>query len=287
MAADKFERVCIIGVGLIGGSLALEAREIGLFGEVVGYGRRRENLEDAVRMGIIDRFDTELSWAVGNADLVVLACPVGAFTDTAVKIAPALKSGAVVTDVGSVKGKLVEELEDLLQTKSFFVGGHPVAGSEKSGAVSAVKGLFKDKWCILTPTHRTDANALSLIKGMWEKVGMKVVEMDAYLHDKILAITSHLPHAVAYALMDAVLTLAEETPQALNYSAGGLHDFTRISASSPEMWRDIFSFNKKEVTRALDAFIRSILELKEMIVNDDGEAMRAVFEKTRLARGKK
>lgn len=287
MVAERFDRVCIVGVGLIGGSLALDAKEIGLFGEVVGYGRSRKNLEDAVGLGIIDRFEMELGEAVKDADLVLLACPVGAFTDITTRIVPQLKTKAVVTDVGSVKGKLVEELESLIQPKSFFVGGHPVAGSEKSGATSAIKGLFKNKRCILTPTSRTDADALTLVRQMWEKVGMQVVEMDAYLHDKILAITSHLPHAVAYALMDTVLTLMEKTPSALNYSAGGLHDFTRISASSPEMWRDIFLLNKIEVLNALDAFVKSILKLRDMIVNDDGEGMKALFEKTRSARSNK
>lgn len=287
MAADKFNKVCIIGVGLIGGSLALDARGIGLFGEIVGYGRSRKNLEDAVSLGIIDGFETELTRAVEGADLVILACPVGAFIETVSRMAPALKSGAVVTDAGSVKGKLVEDLENVLHPRAFFVGGHPVAGSEKSGAVSAMKGLFKNKRCILTPTPRTNAKALSAVRKMWEAVGMKVVEMDAYLHDKILAVTSHLPHAVAYGLMDAVLALAEETPEALNYAAGGLHDFTRISASSPDMWRDIFLFNKKEVLKTLDVFTKSILKLREMIVNDDGEGMKTLFEKTRWARGEK
>lgn len=284
MGAPKFNRVSILGVGLIGGSLALDAKAAGWFGHVTGCGRSIENLKRAKAAGIVDEYTTDQVEAVRSADLVVLAAPVAAFITIAKEIARALKEGAIVTDVGSVKGKLVEELEAALGSRVKFVPAHPVAGSEKSGAAAAIRGMFKGRRCILTPTSRTDAQALEIIKGLWQALGMTVVMMDPYRHDILLAATSHLPHLVAYTLVETVLRIKEKEPDVLDFAVGGFHDFTRIAGSSPEMWRDIFLLNSKAVLEMLDRFDDVAKGLREMIRRQDGESLLRLFERSREAK---
>lgn len=281
MGGAKFERVAIIGVGLIGGSLSLEARDTGWFGYVTGCGRTTPNLEVAKKAGIIDEYTNDPVEAVEGADLVILATPVTSIVGLAETIAPALKKGAIVTDVGSVKGEMVTELEEALGTDARLVAGHPVAGSEEFGAAAAVKGLFKGRRCILTPTDKTDKEALELITGLWQTTGMEVVEMDPFAHDRIMAAISHLPHLVAYALVETVLKLKESEPGVMDFAAGGFHDFTRIAGSSPEMWRDIFQLNSDAVLEILDSYNQVLADLKDLIERGDWEALEKTFERSR------
>lgn len=284
MAEHKFERVSIIGVGLIGGSLALDAKATGWFGHVVGCGRSIENLKVAKAAGVLEEYTIRQADAVRGADLVVLATPVATFKAIAKEIAPVIKKGAIVTDVGSVKGKQVGELEDAFGTGVKFVGGHPVAGSEKAGAAAATRGLFKGRICILTPTPRTDPQAMELIRGLWRAVGMTPVLIDPYRHDLLLAATSHLPHLVAYALVETILRMKETDPDVLDYAAGGLYDFTRIAGSSPEMWRDIFQLNSIAVLEMFDRFETVAKDLRNAIERQDWESLLRLFEKSRRAR---
>ena len=290
MGGAKFERVAIIGVGLIGGSLSLEARGAGLFGHVTGCGRTIPNLEVAKKAGIIDEYTNDPVEAVEDADLVILATPVTSIVGLAKTIAPALKKsakkGVIVTDVGSVKGEMVTELEEALGTNARLVAGHPVAGSEKFGAAAAVKGLFKGRRCILTPTDKTDKDALKLITGLWQTAGMEVIEMDPFTHDRIMAAISHLPHLVAYALVETVLKLKESEPGVMDFAAGGFHDFTRIAGSSPEMWRDILMTNRRAVLAAMDALDENLCHLRDLLSVGDAPGIEKFLASAKRRRDK-
>jgi prephenate dehydrogenase len=279
-----FSRMALIGVGLIGGSLALVAKEKGLVGEAVGFGRRKENLERAKALGAIDRAESELSSLLDRADLVVLATPVGTFEPLIKKMVPFLPEGCVITDVGSVKGKMVERLERLTPKGRFFVGAHPIAGKEKSGIEAASPRLFVGARCILTPTERTDRSALERVRALWEGAGSNIVEMDPGLHDRLLASVSHLPHILAYALMDALTRPPLAKEGLLEFSAGGLRDFTRIAASSEEMWRDIALLNREEILTAVDAYGEALDRIRKMIAEGDGEGLLKTFQKARATR---
>lgn len=276
-----FERVALFGVGLIGGSLSLDARRENLFGYVKASSRRRESLEAALKRGIADDITTDPVECARDADLVVLAVPVMAMEDLAAKIAPSLGEKTIVTDVGSVKGDMVEKIEKTIPYSSMFVPAHPVAGSERYGPDAAVEGLFKDKWNIVTPTEKTDRESVDKIRALWEGVGMKVSEMDPHRHDKVLAAISHLPHVVAYALVDAVMRINNEDPETVNLAAGGFHDYTRIAASSPEMWRDIFIMNSSSLRETIDMFKTALDELTEMIKNSRGGELEERLDEIR------
>jgi prephenate dehydrogenase len=279
-----FSRVAVIGVGLIGGSLALAGKEKGLVGEAIGFGRRRENLERAKRLGAIDRIETDLKKSVEGADLVVLATPVGTFESLLKEISSSLTKGSLVSDVGSVKGRLVERMERLTPKGSHFIGAHPIAGKEKSGVEASSSRLFVGARCILTPTTRTDRSGLKKISELWEGVGATVVEMDPLLHDRLLAAVSHLPHVLAYALMEALTQPPLAVEGLLGFSSGGLRDFTRIAASSPEMWRDIALLNDKEILSAIDAYRTTLDRIREMIAEGDNEELLKLFERAQKTR---
>jgi prephenate dehydrogenase len=273
--------MAVIGVGLIGGSLALALRRHRLVGQVVGVGRGTKNLAIARRLGIVDRATTDPVEGVHDADLVVLATPVGALAEVAKAIAHALEPGVVVTDVGSVKANVVRDVEPLLPPHARFVAAHPIAGTEESGAGAASAALFEGSRCILTPTPRTDPGALRKVRAMWRAVGAEVSEMDAAEHDRILAVVSHLPHAVAYALVNAVTATQAD---ALAYAGGGFRDFTRIAASHPEMWRDIMMANREGVLSGIDATMEELSRLRRFIEREDGEALFEAFDRARVAR---
>ncbi len=278
---SRFNRVSLLGAGLIGGSLALEGKNKGLFGHVVASSRRTETLDTALERGIADSATLDVVECVRGANLVVLAVPVVAMEKIAEAIAPALKSETIVTDVGSVKGRIVESIENILPYPSRFVPGHPVAGSEHFGPEAAVEGLFKGKQCILTPTKKTDPEALASVRGLWEAMGMQVVEMDPHRHDRLLATTSHLPHIVAYALVETLMNVKNTDPNVLDFTAGGFHDFTRIAASSPDMWRDIFLMNPSNLIEMIGKFTGSLDEMQKLIENRNGEGLRNRLEKAR------
>ena len=275
-----FERAAIVGVGLIGGSLALAARAAGLIGEVVGLGRSEANLAVARERGIVDRTVRDPA-DLGPVDLVVLAVPVRSTAAMARTLLPHLRAGTVVTDVGSVKGEVVTQCEAVLPADRPFVGAHPIAGSERAGAGAADAALFRGAPCILTPSARTDATALARVRALWEGVGARVLTMTPAAHDEALAWVSHLPHVVAYALV-AALARADSGLAAL--AGGSWRDATRVAASPAELWRDIFLANADAVLVATDAFAAELARLRAAVAAGDGPALQAVLEAAVAAR---
>jgi prephenate dehydrogenase len=285
-ASVHFKQVAIVGVGLIGGSLGMLLKRDGLADAVVGVGRRVENLKTAVELGAIDRYVSDARDGVRDADLVVLATPVDTYERHLKEWGPALKPGAIVSDVGSVKGALVQQAERLLPATVRFVGAHPIAGKEKTGVAAGSVTLFKGARCILTPTTRTDPQALAMIRALWEAAGSIVLTMDPMLHDKVLGAVSHLPHVAAFALINALTEVQQGTPELdlLAYSGGGLRDTTRIAASSPEMWRDIFLWNRENLVRQIEIYERHLRQLKRLIQSGDGPAIEQELERARRVR---
>jgi prephenate dehydrogenase len=279
-----FRKVVIIGVGLIGGSLAMVLREKGMAERVVGVGRGVDNLKVALSRGIIDEYTHDAKEAATGADLIIIATPVGTMGSVVEDIAPSLERGAIVTDVGSVKGPILEDIESIMPDGAFFVAAHPIAGTENSGAEAAFPTLFRDRVCIITPTARTDGEALEKVTKMWEATGSHVVRMDAERHDVILAAISHLPHIVVYALVNAVAGASGDGESILNYSAGGFTDFTRIASSSPEMWRDICLMNREALIKVIDSFQENVARMKDFIERDDGTALVEEFNKAKRFR---
>jgi len=281
-----FKQITVIGVGLIGGSLGLVARRKRLVKAVVGYGKRRGEMQRAIASGALDRYFLSLDRAVEGADLIVLATPVGTFEKICAAMTPHLKPGTIVTDVGSVKGALVTQIETLLPAGVSFVGAHPIAGRERSGVEAASIDLFAGHHCILTPTAKTSRRALNKVRAFWEAVGAGTMEMDPVEHDRIMATVSHLPHLVAYALMETVShpSLAKSDP--VRFSGGGLRDFTRIASSAPEMWRDIFLANRENVVHMVDLYIHALETIKKKIVARDGPGLVDVFTHARAVREK-
>lgn len=282
----RCERAAVVGVGLIGGSLALAARAAGLVGEVIGIGRSEANLAVARARGIVDRTVADPA-ALGPVDLVVLAVPLQSTAATAAALAPHLRPGTVVTDVGSVKAPIVAALEAALPAGCPFVGGHPIAGSERAGAAAADAALFQGAPCVLTPTPRTDPAALATVRALWEGVGAHVVEMAPAAHDEALAWVSHLPHALAYALVGA---LAAVDPGYSALAGGSWRDVTRIAASPAALWRDIFLANADALLAATDAFAAELARLRAAVAARDEAALltlleRAVAAKTGAAGG--
>mgnify|MGYP001576295794 CR=1 FL=1 len=268
-----FNKVTIIGVGLIGGSLARVLKDKGLAGEITGTGRSRETLELALRLGVIDRLGQGFARSVENAELVVLASPVGSFETVVREIASHLKKGAVLTDVGSVKGELVQKIEALLPDGVHYVPGHPIAGKEKFGVVEATASLFSGAKCILTPTKKTDPQALAAVRAVWEAAGAKVLVMDPDLHDKIFSAVSHMPHVAAFAMVSAVAELNTGTEDYINFSGAGFKDFTRIAGSSPEIWRDICLMNRDNIVEMLDRYLFSLSRFKRELLAGDGKKL--------------
>ncbi len=285
-ASVHFKQVTIIGVGLIGGSLGMLLKRDGLADAVVGVGRRVENLKTAVELRAIDRYVADATDGVRDADLVILATPVDTYERHLKEWGASLKPGAIVSDVGSVKGALVEQAENSLPKSVRFVGAHPIAGKEKTGVAAGTVTLFKGARCILTPTPRTDPQALRDIHALWEAAGSIVLTMDPMLHDKVLGAVSHLPHAAAFALINALAEVQQGTPELdlLAYSGGGLRDTTRIAASSPEMWRDIFLWNRDNLVAQIEVFERHLQQLKRLIQSGDGPAIEQELERAKRVR---
>lgn len=286
--ALHFNQAAIIGVGLIGGSLGMILRRKGLASRVVGVGRRIENLKTAVELGAIDRYVVDPKDGVKDADLVVLATPVDTYDRHLKEWASCLKPGTIVTDVGSIKGGLVEQSERAMPADVHFVGGHPIAGKEKTGVAAGSEQLFAGARCILTPTKRTNQQALEQVRIMWQEAGSIVLTMDPHLHDKILGAVSHLPHVAAFALMNALIDIRVQVPalDLAGHSGGGLRDTTRIAASSPEMWRDIFLWNRDNLVAFIEAYERSLGELKRLIRTGDAAGIEKALERAKQEREK-
>jgi prephenate dehydrogenase len=277
-------RLAIIGVGLIGGSFALALRRAGAVGEVVGCGRGRANLQRACELGILDRFTQDPAAAVWGADLVLLAVPLGAMRENLAAIAPHLAPDAVVTDGGSVKGSVVADLLALFgAAPAWFVPGHPIAGTERSGADAALADLYDGRCVILTPLAETDAAALARVREAWSRCGAEVCEMSVAHHDEVLAATSHLPHLLAFGLVDSLARMQQEA-EIFRYAAGGFRDFTRIASSNPTMWRDICIANRAALERVLDRFADELAELRDAVHRGDGERLLGIFSRAKDAR---
>jgi len=268
-----FNNVTIIGVGLIGGSLARAMKAKGLAGSITGGGRSRATLEQALSLGVIDRIDQNPAYTVEDADLVVLATPVGMFEKIAHETGPRLKRGAILTDVGSVKGSLIKMIEGALAPGAHYVPAHPIAGREKSGVAESTDSLFRGRRCILTPTAKTDPGALEAVRDMWLAAGAEVNIMDAGLHDSVFAAVSHLPHVAAFAMMCAVSDLKTDSEDYVQFSGAGFRDFTRIAASSPEMWRDICLMNGDNLIPMIDRYLASLHRFKQEIHDRDAAGL--------------
>lgn len=284
MESVFINRLAVIGVGLIGGSFALALREAGAVGHVVGADSDQANLEQALALGVIDETALDAASAVAAADVVFISVPVCSIAAVVREIAPRLPDGCIVTDGGSVKAAIVKECEALLRPGSNFIGGHPIAGTEHSGAAAAFAGLYRGRRCVLTPTQNSDPGALQTISGLWTAAGAEVCCMEAEHHDRIFAEISHLPHAVAYALVHAVGTADVEGENVLSYSAGGFKDFTRIASSNPAMWRDITLMNREALLASIDGFSVSLAELRKRIDCRDQAGLTEFFTTAKLFR---
>jgi prephenate dehydrogenase len=280
----KFNCIAIVGVGLIGGSLALAARQKKICNHIVGIGRNPENIRKAKSLNVVDEWTLKLDEGVKNAELVVIATPVSDIVPIIKKVLPSLKKGAIITDVGSIKNEIMIETDKLSLPEVFFVGSHPIAGTENSGVEAAFSDLFLGKKCILTPSKKTDSSALEKIKNLWISVGSEVFFMDSEPHDQILGAVSHLPHMIAFAMVNYLYEITHEKENIFEFSGGGLKDFTRIAASHPIMWKDIALMNKGNLVNLIDGFQNTLEELKKLINHGDGDELVRKFEKARRVR---
>jgi cyclohexadieny/prephenate dehydrogenase len=284
-APPRFGRVALIGIGLINGSLALNLRAAGLAREIVACARREATLEKALALGLADRTTRRPADAVAGADLVVIGTPPAAAGMVAAAMAPGLGARAIVTDVGSIKTQLIQDVLPHLPAPERFVAGHPVAGTEHSGPEAAFLSLFRGRHCILTPLPETDPEAVAAVTAMWRAAGMRVETMTPEHHDRVLAITSHLPHLIAYCIVGTVADLEDHLQtEVLRYAAGGFTDFTRIAGSDPVMWRDVFLNNREAVLEMLGRFSEDLAALQRQIRWGEGERLEEWFTRTRAIR---
>ena len=280
------KRLAIIGVGLIGGSLARALRAKGEVGEVVGCGRGKANLEKAVELGVIDSYTHDVAEAVAGADMIFLAVPLGAMRDTFTAMQGHLMDGATITDGGSSKGSVVEDCRAVFgRDLPELVPGHPIAGTENSGVEASFPELYQNRRVILTPTEATSSEALQRVSKMWELCGSDVTVMSVEHHDEVLAATSHLPHMLAFALVDSLARM-KENDEIFRYAAGGFRDFTRIASSSPVMWRDICIANREALGTIMESYIQDMNELAETVAKGDGERLLEIFERAKASRDK-
>jgi len=280
-----YERVALIGLGLIAGSMALAMRRAGLAGEIVGTARSAETRAVAREIGLVDRVTETIPEAVEGADLVVLAVPVGAMGEVAAEMSAHLKPGATVTDVGSVKRAVIEAVAPHIPEGVHFVPAHPIAGTEHSGPRSGFAELFENRWCLIVPADGTDPEAVARLRALWEGMGSRVDEMDAAHHDLVLAVTSHAPHLIAYTMVGVADDLRRVTDsEVIKYSAAGFRDFTRIAASDPTMWRDVFLTNKDATLDILGRFTEELFALQRAIRLGDGQHLFDYFTRTRAIR---
>ncbi|HTN72925.1 MAG TPA: prephenate dehydrogenase/arogenate dehydrogenase family protein [Methylomirabilota bacterium] len=279
-----FEKMVVAGVGLIGGSLALDMRRLGLVNEIVGYGRSEGNLRTAKRKGIIDQFFQRETDMPSGVDLLMMGTPVQAIVPLTAAFLPRLESGCIISDVGSVKAEIVKGMEKLLPSDIHFVGAHPIAGSELWGADAAVENLFEGRRCILTPSRKTNRTALKRMAALWARVGSKVEIMNAEKHDKVLGVVSHLPHLVAYALVNALDQTKVDGVDLKKFCAGGFKDITCIASSRPELWRDICLLNRKAVSKSLRNYIRNLERMKRWIDSGNGPSLEHEFARAAAVR---
>lgn len=283
--AQVYDRVALIGLGLIASSMFWAIKRAGLAGEVTGYARSAQTRATARQIGLCDRVCDTATEAVKDADLVVLCVPVGAMGAVAAEIGPALKSGATVSDVGSVKKAVIEAVAPHLPDTVHFVPAHPLAGTEHSGPQSGFAELFDNRWCLIVPVEGSNRDAVARVEALWQGVGALTDEMDAEHHDLVLAVTSHAPHLIAYTMVGVADDLRRVTDsEVIKYSAAGFRDFTRIAASDPTMWRDVFLNNKEATLEILGRFTEELFALQRAIRTGDGDHLFEYFTRTRAIR---
>jgi prephenate dehydrogenase len=277
-------RLAIIGIGLIGGSLSLALKQAGKVGEVIGYSPNQTERQQALALGVIDRAADNITDAVHDADIIFLAVPMAAMGSVIAELAPHVTADTIITDGGSAKGQLVDIAREVLGEQfSQFVPGHPIAGTEKSGPSAAFSTLYKDHRVVLTPVAETNANALETVRIMWQTAGAEVFEMEVKHHDVVLAATSHLPHVLAFNLVN-MLAERDDCDEVLRYAAGGFKDFSRIASSDAVMWRDICLSNSEAVLGLIEEYQQGLQKLEQAIRSQDGEALKTVFERAKQAR---
>jgi cyclohexadieny/prephenate dehydrogenase len=285
MSKVIFKRVAIIGFGLIGSSLARAVKANGLAESIAACDANEDARATITRLSLADMVTGDAAEAVADADLVVIAAPLGAYAEIAARIAPALKPGAIVSDVGSVKTPVVRDLPGMLPKHAILVPGHPIAGTENSGPGSGFETLFEGRWFIMTPPPGTDPAAVDKVAALWRACGSQIETMDAQHHDKVLGITSHLPHLIAYTIVGTAANLEEDAQsEVIKFSASGFRDFTRIAASDPTMWRDVFLNNREAVLEMLQRFTEDLTALQRAIRRGEGDTLFDLFSKTREIR---
>ena len=280
-----FKKVCIIGCGLIGSSLARAIKKNNLSSRIVSSNRSDSINKKVIELKIVDDSNADTKKMADGSDLIIIATPLSSYESVILKIKDSLKSGTILTDVGSVKENVIGLVEKIIPENVSWISSHPIAGTEESGPEAGFSELFKNRWCILTPSKKTKEKDVKLLETFWKKIGSKVDIMDAKQHDYILSITSHIPHLIAYNIVNTSIDIQDEKKSAIvKYSAGGLRDFTRIAASNPIMWRDVFIQNKKNTSKMIDKFIENLEDLKKAIENEDGKKLEEIFIKTKQIR---
>jgi len=280
----KLKKIVIFGVGLIGGSVALALKKAGSAAQIIGVGRSTESLQSALDLGVIDVACSDIAQAMLNADIVLIAAPVAQTASILTSIKPALAANTVVTDAGSTKSDVLACAQEILGEQfNQFVGGHPIAGAEKSGVTAATTDLYRNKNVVLTPTEATNADAVQRVRELWQHCGANVTEMPAATHDSIFAAVSHLPHLLAFALVDDIAS-RQNAEQLFGFAASGFRDFTRIAGSHPEMWRDISLANRTALLNEITAYQDELSRLKQMLELSDGDALHALFDRASTAR---
>jgi len=280
-----FKKVCIIGCGLIGSSIARAIRKQNLSAKIVSSNRSDSVNKKVVKLKIVDDSSANTKKIIEGSDLIIIATPLSSYEDVILEIKDSLKNGSILTDVGSVKENVINLIEKNVPKKVSWISSHPIAGTEESGPEAGFAELFENRWCILTPSKNANDKDIELLKTFWKKIGSKVDIMDAKQHDYILSITSHIPHLIAYNIVNTTLNVQDKKESDIvKYSAGGLRDFTRIAASNPIMWRDVFIQNKKNTSNMIDNFIKNLEDLKQAIENEDGKKLEEIFTKTKKIR---
>ena len=280
-----FKKVCIIGCGLIGSSIARGIKKNKLATKVVSSNRSNSTNKKVIRLKIVDEASSNTKKIVKGSDLIIIASPLSSYKNIILKIKGSLNNGAILTDVGSVKKNAIYLIEKNIPNNVSWISSHPIAGTEESGPESGFSELFKNKWCILTPSKKSKNKDIKLLKNFWKKLGSVVDVMDAKKHDYVLSITSHMPHLIAYNIANTALTIKKKKDHNIvKYSAGGLRDFTRIAASNPIMWRDIFIQNRENTSKMIDKFIENLRDLKKAIKNKNEKKLVKIFTKTKKIR---
>jgi len=280
-----FKKVCIVGCGLIGSSIARAIRKNRLSSKIVSSNRSDIINKKVIKLRIVDDSSSDTKKMVKDSDLIIICTPLSSYEDVISKIKDSLKDGTILTDVGSVKENVISLVEKNVPKNVSWISSHPIAGTEESGPEAGFSELFENRWCILTPSKKANDKDIKLLETFWKKMGSKVDIMDAKQHDYILSITSHIPHLIAYNIVNTTLNVqCKKESDIVKYSAGGLRDFTRIAASNPIMWRDVFIQNKKNTSDMIDNFIANLEDLKKAIENEDGKKLEEIFTKTKKIR---